>query len=79
MGNRPIRNAPEPKPSPAPRLTLERVCWHCAHFGREVARFSEESRSIYCNRHRKVWTLAHKGCFYWQREPGADDDLGAAG
>ncbi len=50
-------------------------CRHCAHFGGMTA---GDSAAICLFRGLMIRSMPERGCAYWEREPGADDDVGQA-
>lgn len=52
---------------------LDRPCRHCTHWLRLDA-----SRAAVCGLDEQVQIIAQpeRGCAFWKREPGADDDVG---
>ena len=55
---------------------VDRPCRHCAHWLRW-----DQSRAAACGLDGRVQIVAQpeRGCAFWEREPGADDDVVAAG
>lgn len=53
--------------------TDPRPCWFCHHYGG----MTHEGSAARCVRSRAIRIAAQpaQGCAFWEREPGADDDL----
>jgi hypothetical protein len=54
------------------RTQVVHLCWHCRHWGGIYARVHG-----LCNRpgNPRVQAMPAMGCAFFEREPGADDDL----
>lgn len=52
----------------------DRPCWHCTHWGG----WAWEGPAGRCTRPNSaaVQAIPERGCAYWTREPGADDESG---
>lgn len=58
----------------SPHTHGDRACWHCQHFGAMVY----SGTAAWCARPGAVPVTAApaRGCAFWSREPGADDEAG---
>ena len=58
----------------SPHTHGDRACWHCQHFGAMIY----AGTAAWCARPGAAPVIATpaRGCAYWGREPGADDEPG---
>jgi hypothetical protein len=55
-----------------PHIAVPRACWHCRHFLALVY----QGTAARCALPPRIRAMPDRGCAFWEREVGADDEPG---